>query len=131
MPRKQKTKGYDPLTYYTRLELREMYRAEGYSTREATAKARDLYWKIRQINDNEAYSWNKVRELESAYGAGKKLDQIGGRYGDHEAIWDEIEYMAQLDQRKTSHYERLRSQRMRMKRQPEGAPSGTCRFSSQ
>jgi hypothetical protein len=124
MPKKQRTKGYDPLFYYTRLELREMFRAEGYSTREAISKARHLYWKIRQINDAEAYSWNKARELESAYGIGEKLDQTGGQYGDFETIWDVIDDMAQLDQGKITHYERFRRQRMRIKRQKERGSTG-------
>jgi hypothetical protein len=119
MPKKQKTKGYDPLIYHTRLELREMYRAEGYSTIEAINKAQALYWEIRKLNDREAYSWNKARELECAYGTGKKLDQIGGQYGDPEDMWDEIEYMAQLDKGKITHYERIRRYRMRSMRKAE------------
>lgn len=132
MSKHQKTKGYDPLIYYTRLELREMFRAEGHSTREATAKARALYWKIRQINDQEAYSWNKVRELEYAYGTGKKLDQMGGQYGDSETMWDVTEDMAQLDQEKITHYESFRRQRMKIKRKNRvGLHREPDRFSSQ
>jgi hypothetical protein len=124
MPRKQKTKGYDPLTYYTRLELREMYRAEGYSTREATAKARDLYWKIRQINDKEAYSWNKARELESAFGIGEKLDQLVSSYEDAGEIWNAIGGMAGPDKRGTAHYEHLRGRYTQKERQLERGSTG-------
>ena len=124
MPKYQKTRGYDPLTYYTRLELRKMYKDMGYSNKEAIQMARALYWEIRKINDREAYSWNKARELESAYGKGKKLDQTGGQYGDSETIWDVIDDMAQLDQGKITHYERFRRQRMRIKRQKERGSTG-------
>jgi len=125
MPKHQKTKGYDPLIYYTRLELREMYRAEGCSTKEATAKARNLYWKIRQINDKEAYSYNKARELENSFGIGKALDELVGSYENTGEIWSAIGGMAEPDERRAAHYERLRGQYTQKEKELEGAPSGT------
>ncbi len=129
MPKYQKTRGYDPLTYYTRLELRKIYKDMGYSNKEAIQMARDLYWEIRKINDREAYSWNKARELESPYGAGAALRRLGARFGDNGGVWIEIESKAKPNERETAHYERLRGKRIRIKGQKERGSTGNPRGS--
>ena len=110
----QKSKGYDRLQYWTRMELRQLYQAEGYSTKQATRMARDLYEAVRNLNRREFYSWNKARELERPLGA-KALDELGGRYS-HDAVkvWSIIESMARQVVREVTHYERCRGQRIRL-----------------
>jgi hypothetical protein len=115
----QKSDGYDPVMYWTRLDLRRIYKTEGSSTRQAIKMAGLLYEGIRQLNRKEIYSWSKARELEEPSGNASDLEEIAANYvfayldyGDD--VWDEIESFAMPDKREVSHYERLRGQRMRL-----------------
>ena len=110
----QKSKGYDRLQYWTRMELRRLYQAEGYSTKEASRMAGDLYKAVRNLNRRELYSWNKARELERLYGP-NAVDLLGGKCGkDAEEIWHIIENMRRPEVGGLTHYERHRGQRMRL-----------------
>ena len=115
----QKSEGYDPVMYWTRLDLRRLYKNEGLSTRKAIRMAGLLYEGIRQLNRKEIYSWSKARELEVPSGNASDLEEIAANYvfayldyGDD--VWDEIESFAMPDKREVSHYERLRGHRMRL-----------------
>ena len=119
MAKYQKSEGYDPVMYWTRLDLRRIYKTEGFSTREAIKMAGPLYEGIRQLNRKEIYSWSKARELEEASGNASDLEEIAANYvyadleyGDE--VWHEIESFAMPDKREVSHYERLRGHRMRL-----------------
>jgi hypothetical protein len=119
MARYQKSEGYDPVMYWTRLDLRRIYKTEGFSTRKAIKMAGLLYEGIRQLNRKEIYSWSKARELEEPSGNASDLEEIAANYryayldyGDE--VWEEIESFAMPDKREVAHYERLRGQRMRL-----------------
>jgi hypothetical protein len=114
-----KSKGYDPVMYWTRLDLRRIYKIEGFSTREAIRMAGTLYEGIRLLNRKEIYSWSKARELEEPSGNASDLEEIAANYvfayldyGDD--VWNEIESFAMPDKREVSHYERLRGKQMRL-----------------
>ena len=116
----QKSEGYDPVMYWTRLDLRRIYKTEGFPTRKAIRMAGLLYEGIRQLNRKEIYSWSKARELEVPSGNASDLEEIAANYvfayldyGDD--VWDEIESFAMPDKREVSHYERLRGHRMRLR----------------
>jgi hypothetical protein len=114
-----KSKGYDPVMYWTRLDLRRIYKTEGSSTREAIKMAGLLYEGIRQLNRKEIYSWSKARELEDPSGNASDLEEIAANYafaylGYADEVWEEIESMAITDKRKLAHYERLRGKQMRL-----------------
>jgi hypothetical protein len=106
---------YDPLVYFTRLELRRMYQAEGYSTKEATRMARVLYEEIRNLNRYENYSWSRARDLEEPVGGIKELEYLAAplliTYADD--LWILIQSMAMPDEREVAHYERLKGHRLR------------------
>lgn len=110
MPKYQRSKGYEGLIYWTRMELRRFYEAEGYSKKEATKKAQSLYWKFMALNAKEAYSWNKARELERPYGVGGTLHELNySRFdGSLENIWNEIQETMKEPEHELTHYERLR-----------------------
>jgi hypothetical protein len=115
----QNSEGYDPVMYWTRLDLRRIYKTEGFSTKKAIRMATLLYEGIRQLNRKEIYSWSKARELEEPSGNSSDLEEIAANYayayldyGDD--VWDEIESFAMPDKREISHYERLRGHRMRL-----------------
>jgi hypothetical protein len=119
MAKYQKSDGYDPVMYWTRLNLRRIYKIEGFSTRKAIGMAGLLYDGIRQLNRKEIYSWSKARELEEPSGNATDLEEIAANYvfayldyGDD--VWDEIESFAMPDKREVSHYERLRGKQMRL-----------------
>ena len=119
MAKYQKSEGYDPVMYWTRLDLRRIYKTEGFSTRKAIRMAGLLYEGIRQLNRKEIYSWSKARELEEPSGNASDLEEIAANYvfayldyGDD--VWDEIESFAMPDKREVSHYERLRGKQMRL-----------------
>ena len=119
MAKYQKSEGYDPVMYWTRLDLRRIYKTEGFSTREAIRMAGLLYEGIRQLNRKEIYSWSKARELEDPSGNASDLEKIAANYVfaylDHgDDVWDEIESFAMPDKREVSHYERLKGHRMRL-----------------
>ena len=76
MPKIKHSKGYDRLEQWTRMELRRLYQAEGYSTKEAIGMAQALYEGIRNLNRAEIYSWNKCKELEIPIGAGRLLHNL-------------------------------------------------------
>jgi hypothetical protein len=119
MARYQKSEGYDPVMYWTRLDLRRIYKTEGFSTRKAIRMAGLLYEGIRQLNRKEIYSWSKARELEDPSGNATDLEEIAANYAfAHfdfaDEMWEEIEKMAMTDNRELAHYERLRGQRMRL-----------------
>ncbi len=119
MAKYQKSEGYDPVMYWTRLDLRRIYKTAGFSTRKAIRMAGPLYEGIRQLNRKEIYSWSKARELEDPSGNASDLEKIAANYvfayldyGDD--VWDEIESFAMPDKREVSHYERLRGKQMRL-----------------
>ena len=119
MAKYKKSEGYDPVMYWTRLDLRRLYKTESSSTREAIKMAGLLYEGIRQLNRKEIYSWSKARELEEASGNASDLEEIAANYVfaylDHgDDVWDEIESFAMPDKREVSHYERLRGKQMRL-----------------
>jgi hypothetical protein len=119
MAKYQKSEGYDPVMYWTRLNLRRIYKIEGFSTRKAIRMAGPLYEGIRQLNRKEIYSWSKARELEDPSGNASDLEEIAANYAfAHFAfadeMWEEIESMAITDKRKLAHYERLRGKQMRL-----------------
>jgi hypothetical protein len=119
MAKYQKSEGYDPVMYWTRLDLRRIYKTEGSSTREAIRMAGLLYEGIRQLNRKEIYSWSKARELEESSGNASDLEEIAANYAfAHFAfadeVWEEIERMAITDSRELAHYERLRGKQMRL-----------------
>ncbi len=118
MAKYQKNEGYDPVMYWTRLDLRRTYKTEGFSRRKAIKMAGLLYEGIRQLNRKEIYSWSKARELEEPSGNASDLEKIAANYVfaylDHgDDVWDEIESFAMPDKREVSHYERLRGKQMR------------------
>ena len=126
----QKSEGYDPVMYWTRLDLRRIYKTEGSSTREAIKMAGLLYEGIRQLNRKEIYSWSKARELEEPSGNATDLEEIAANYvyadleyGDE--VWHEIESFAMPDKREVSHYERLRGHRMRLSPEVKAANEET------
>ena len=119
MAKYQKSEGYDPVMYWTRLDLRRIYKTEGFSTRKAIRMAGLLYEGIRQLNRKEIYSWSKARELEEPSGNACDLEEIAANYvyadleyGDE--VWHEIESFAMPDKREIAHYELLRGQRIRL-----------------
>jgi hypothetical protein len=119
MAKYQKSDGYDPVMYWTRLDLRRIYKTEGFSTRKAIRMAGPLYEGIRQLNRKEIYSWSKARELEEPSGNVSDLEEIAANYAfaylDYaDEVWEEIESMAMTDKRKLAHYERLRGKQMRL-----------------
>ena len=119
MAKYQKSEGYDPVMYWTRLDLRRIYKTEGFSTRKAIRMAGLLYEGIRQLNRKEIYSWSKARELEEPSGNASDLEEIAANYAfaylDHaDEVWEEIESMAMPDNRELAHYERLRGKQMRL-----------------
>jgi len=117
MPKYQRSKGYEGLKYWTRMELRRFYEAEGYSKQEATRKAQSLYWKFMALNAKEAYSWNKARELERLYGVGRALHELdcSDFRGTLETIWNEIRETAREPEHELTHYEKLRgNKKLRM-----------------
>ena len=95
------------------MELRRLYQAEGYSTKEAIRMAQTLYEGIRNLNRAEIYSWNKCTEMEVPIGAGRLLDNLSGDYLDADELWFEIERQCRPDDQ-MSHYERLAGRRMRL-----------------
>ena len=113
MPKKKHSKGYDRLEQWTRMELRRLYKAEGYSTKEAIRMAQTLYEGIRNLNRAEIYSWNKCTEMEIPVGAGRLLHNLTGDYLDTDELWFEIEKQCRPDDQ-MSHYERLANRRMRL-----------------
>jgi hypothetical protein len=88
------------------MELRRLYQAEGYSTKEAIRMAQTLYEGIRNLNRAEIYSWNKCKEMEIPIGAGRLLHNLTGDYLDTDELWFHIERQCRPDDHKT-HYERL------------------------
>ena len=119
MAKYQKSEGYDPVMYWTRLDLRRIYKTEGFSTRKAIRMAGLLYEGIRQLNRKEIYSWSKARELEVPSGNASDLEETAANYAytdlDYaDEVWEEIESMAMPDRRKLAHYERLRGKQMRL-----------------
>ena len=119
MAKYKKSEGYDPIMYWTRLDLRRIYKTEGSSTRKAIRMAGPLYEGIRQLNRKEIYSWSKARELEDPSGNASDLEEIAANYVfahfDYaDEMWEEIESMAMPDRRKLAHYERLRGKQMRL-----------------
>ena len=119
MAKYKKSEGYETVMYWTRLDLRRIYKTEGSSTREAIKMAGLLYEGIRQLNRKEIYSWSKARELEEPSGNANDLEEIAANYafaylGYADEVWEEIESMAMPDRREVSHYERLRGHRMRL-----------------
>jgi hypothetical protein len=119
MAKYKKSEGYDPIMYWTRLDLRRIYKTDGSSTREAIGMAGLLYEGIRQLNRKEIYSWSKARELEDPSGNASDLEEIAANYafaylGYADEVWEEIESMAMPDRRKLAHYERLRGKQMRL-----------------
>lgn len=113
MPKIKHTKGYDRLEQWTRMKLRRLYQAEGYSTKEAITMAQALYEGIRNLNRAEIYSWNKCREIEMPIGAGELLHNLTGDYLDANDLWADIEIQSRPPKHKT-HYERLAGRRMRL-----------------
>ena len=113
MPKIKHSKGYDRLEQWTRMELRRLYQAEGYSTKEAIRMAQILYEGIRKLNRAEAYSWNKCKELERPIGAGRLLHKLTGDYLDTDELWADIEIQYRPPDQK-AHYERLAGRRMRL-----------------
>jgi len=113
MPKTKHSKGYDRLEQWTRMELRRLYQAEGYSTKEAIRMARALYEGIRNLNRAEIYSWNKCKELEIPIGAGRLLHNLTGDYTDTEELWFDIETQCRPHDQK-AHYERLVGRQMRL-----------------
>ncbi len=113
MPKIKHSKGYDRIEQWTRLELRRLYQAEGYSTKEAIRMAQTLYEGIRNLNRAEIYSWNKCKELEIPIGAGRLLHNLTGDYLDTDDLWADIEIQCRPDDRE-AHYERLAGRRMRL-----------------
>ncbi len=119
MAKYKKSEGYETVLYWTRLDLRRIYKTEGSSTREAIKMAGLLYEGIRQLNRKEIYSWSKARELEDPSGNATDLEEIAANYAfAHfdfaDEMWEEIEKMAMTDNRELAHYERLRGQQMRL-----------------
>ena len=119
MAKYKKSEGYDPVMYWTRLDLRRIYKTEGFSTRKAIRMAGLLYEGIRQLNRKEIYSWSKARELEEPSGNASDLEEIAANYAfaylDYaDEVWEEIESMAMPDRRKLAHYERLKGKQMRL-----------------
>jgi hypothetical protein len=113
MSKTKHSKGYDRLEQWTRMELRRLYQAEGYSTKEATRMAQSVYEGIRNLNRAEIYSWNKCKEVEIPIGAGKLLDNLIGDYLDTNDLWSEIE-MQSRPPNLEAHYERLADRRMQL-----------------
>ncbi len=119
MAKYKKSEGYDPIMYWTRLDLRRIYKTGSSSTREAIKMAGLLYEGIRQLNRKEIYSWSKARELEDPSGNATDLEEIAANYAfahfDYaDEMWEEIESMAMTDNRELAHYERLRGKQMRL-----------------
>ncbi len=119
MAKYQKSEGCDPVMYWTRLDLRRIYKTKGFSTRKAIRMAGLLYDGIRQLNRKEIYSWSKARELEETSGNANDLEEIAANYafaylGYADEVWEEIESMAMTDNRALAHYERLRGKQMRL-----------------
>jgi len=113
MPKTKHSKGYEGLKQWTRMELRRLYQAEGYSTKEAITMAQTLYEGIRNLNRAEIYSWNKCREVEMPIGAGRVIHNLTGDYLNTNDLWAEIEIQSRPPKSET-HCERLASRRMRL-----------------
>ena len=108
MPRIKHSKGYDRIEQWTRMELRRLYQAEGYSTKEAIRMAQALYEGIRNLNRAEIYSWNKCKELEIPIGAGRLMHNLTGNYLYTDELWADIKIQGRPPYRE-AHYERLAS----------------------
>ena len=113
MPKIKHNKGYDRIEQWTRMELRRLYQAEGYSTKEAIRMAQALYEGIRNLNRAEIYSWNKCKELEIPIGAGRLMHNLTGNYLYTDELWADIKRQCRPDDRE-AHYERLAGRQMRL-----------------
>ena len=118
MPKIKHSKGYDRIEQWTRMELRRLYQAEGYSTKEAISMAQTLYEGIRNLNRTEIYTWNKCKELEIPIGAGRLLHNLTGEYLNFDDLWADIERQCRPRDRK-AHYERLAGNDRRVRLTPE------------
>ena len=109
MPKHHKSKRLGKREYYTRMELKKLYLHEGYSLEESRKKAHELYWAIIGMNEKQAYSWNKARELEIPFGVGEALHQLCDCEDfSGEAHWCDAGIIS-AGKSKTKHYEKLRS----------------------
>jgi hypothetical protein len=120
MPKIKHSKGYDRLEQWTRMELRRLYQAEGYSTKEAIRMAQTLYEGIRNLNRAEIYSWNKCREVEMPLGAGRVIHNLTGDYLSTNDLWAEIQIQSRPPKHET-HYERLAGRPMRLSEEEKEA----------
>ncbi len=114
MPKIKHSKGYDRLEQWTRMELRQLYQAEGYPTKEAIKMAQVLYEVIRNLNRREIYSWNKARDLERVWGAGRALDELGEASDRGWGIDHRQAFLPAPPDHQPAHYEVLRGKRMRL-----------------
>jgi hypothetical protein len=120
MPKTKHSKGYDGLKQWTRMELRRLYQAEGYSTKEAIRMAQTLYEGIRNLNRAGIYSWNKCREVEMPLGAGRVIHNLTGDYLSTNDLWAEIQIQSRPPKHET-HYERLAGRPMRLSEEEKEA----------
>jgi len=102
------------------MEVRRLYRDEGYSTKEAIRMAQTIYEGIRNLNKAEIYSWNKCKELKIPIGAGRLMHNLTGDYLDTNDLWAEIEIQSRPPNLE-AHYEGLAGRRMRLSEEEKEA----------
>jgi len=120
--RSQKGGYYDPLTYYTRLAIRRLLRAEGLPLDEAIKRSNEIYWAIIRFNEAERYRISKWKELEIPYVNATDLENLAATetifspddFCDAEDVWEVIALLVpDPDIIEMRHYEKLRGKRMR------------------